>query len=94
MKSFTFFALTFLNLSMSALAAPMRRATDASKYDSPTHGPPVSLFSASPSLQNLSSSLVAAAKDASQVLESYPINSDRTSYSKIYGDWSGFGDVR
>lgn len=98
MKSFTLFTVTFhLNLSMFALAAPsMRSAPPASKYDNAYHGPPVSLFTASPSLQNHSRSLLAAAnpKATSIILDSYPVDSQRTFYSNIYGNWSKFDSVR
>ena len=94
MQSFTFFTLTFLHFSMFALAAPRGRpASDASQYNDPNNGTPVSLFTASPSLQNQSSSLTAAAKAASEILESYPLNSPQPSKSNIYGDWSGFNHV-
>jgi len=75
---------------MFALAAPMRRAADASKYDDPSRGPPVSLFSANPSLQNQSSSLIAAAKATSDILDSYPLDPQQAPSSNIYCDWSGF----
>jgi hypothetical protein len=98
MKSFTLFTVAFhLNLSMFALAAPSTRpVADASRYDDPNHGPPVSLFTASPSLQNHARSLIAAAnpKARSKVLDSYPVDSQRTSYSNIYGNWSEFHSVR
>ena len=95
MNSFTFLTLMFLNFSMFALAAPSARgASDASQYDDPNNGTPVSLFTASQSLQNQSGGLIAAAQAASEILESYPLNSPQPSGSSIYGDWSGFGNVR
>lgn len=97
MKSFTPFVayLLLTSVTLTSAAPSIRRPSqDPSVYDDPDNGTPVELFTAKSSLGNLASQLAEAAQNANDEIDSYPIDSDQTSYSSIFADWSNFDTVQ